>query len=119
MTHTITLKGHEAITFAEANGLLVDKHADPTEGARLDVPLAEAREIAAQDPGLIYLTVEAEEYVWRTDAVSGRVVAASLDHAVELLVAEREWPTSAQVADGGWGWVEAPDGERVTIGQVP
>lgn len=44
----------------ELNDLLLCKHADPTEGAREDLSPDEAREIAAEDPSLIYLDIRIE-----------------------------------------------------------
>lgn len=51
-----TLTGTEAIRLAEDNSFTLRKYADPTEGAR-DVSLEEARNIAKQDPSLIYAVV--------------------------------------------------------------
>lgn len=54
-------KGQEAIEIAEARGLTLSKHADPIEDAREGLSIDEAREIAAEDPGLIYVDVEARD----------------------------------------------------------
>lgn len=48
------LTGYDAITYAEAYSMKLIKSADAIEGKRYDVAVAEAREIAAQDPSLIY-----------------------------------------------------------------
>lgn len=53
------LKGWEAIEYAEANNLNLSKYADPTEGAREDLTAEEAREVAQEDPSLIYLDMGA------------------------------------------------------------
>jgi hypothetical protein len=53
-----TLRGIEAIEYAEKNGLRLSKYADPTEDAREGLTVDEAREIAREDANLIYLTVE-------------------------------------------------------------
>ena len=50
-----TLTGFDAIDYAEAHGLTLSKYGDPTEGARDGLTVDEAREVAAEDPGLIYL----------------------------------------------------------------
>jgi hypothetical protein len=50
-----TMVGTAAIDYAELHGLKVSKHADPVEGARSDVTVEEAREIAASDPSLIFM----------------------------------------------------------------
>lgn len=49
------LSGYEAITYAEANGLTLNKYNDPTEDAREGLTVDEARKIALEDPGLIYI----------------------------------------------------------------
>lgn len=53
------LTGRAAIDFAELNGLTLSKYSDPTEGARDGLSVEEAREVAAEDPALIYLEIEA------------------------------------------------------------
>jgi hypothetical protein len=47
--------GMQAIEMAERDGLTLNKYADPTEGARDGLSIEEAREIAKEDPELIYL----------------------------------------------------------------
>jgi hypothetical protein len=55
---TIRLEGPEAIDVAEAFGLPLCKYADPTEDARTDLTVNEARRVATeQDVWLIYLDV--------------------------------------------------------------
>lgn len=71
-----TLTGHAAIEYAETNGLTLSKHADPTEGAREGLSLVEAREVAAEDPSLIHVTVDAPQ----TDP---RILAQALIRAAE------------------------------------
>jgi len=51
------LSGHEAIEYAEANDLPLSKYADPTEDAREGLTTEEAREIAREDPSLIFVEV--------------------------------------------------------------
>ncbi len=53
MTNALT--GLDAIATAEFNCLTLNKYADPIEGAREGLTVAEAREIAAEDASLIYL----------------------------------------------------------------
>lgn len=53
------LTGKEAIEFAEANDLTLNKYTDPSEEARQGVTPEEAREIAKEDPELIYIDIEA------------------------------------------------------------
>jgi hypothetical protein len=52
------LTGVEAIQYAEINGMTLSKHTDPVEEARTGLTVEEAREIAKEDPSLIYLVVE-------------------------------------------------------------
>lgn len=47
--------GYAAIAYAEANGLTLSKYNDPTEAAREGLSVAEAREIAKEDPSLVYV----------------------------------------------------------------
>lgn len=54
-TMTTKLTGTAAIAAAEAFGLTLHKYADPTEGERGGITVAEAREIAAQDPRLVWV----------------------------------------------------------------
>ena len=51
----VILYGDEAIAYAMKHDLYVNKYADPTEEARDYVQHDEAMEIAAVDPGLIWI----------------------------------------------------------------
>jgi hypothetical protein len=55
MTDVYLITGYAAIEYAEANGLLLCKHSDPTEDHRAGITPDEAYEIASEDPSLIYL----------------------------------------------------------------
>lgn len=70
---TQILRGHDAIKAASAIGCNLAKYADAIDGARADVTIDEAREIANEDPGLLWLEVES------TDADERR--AADFDDA--------------------------------------
>lgn len=59
---TIRLTGDEAIEYAEKQGLTLNKHPDPITGPRVGLNIAEAQAIAADDPDLIWLDVDKEEY---------------------------------------------------------
>lgn len=59
-TMTTRIKGREAIGFAERQGLTLCKYNDPVEGAREGLSAEEAREIAREDPSLIYLDVDGD-----------------------------------------------------------
>lgn len=52
-----TITGSDAVAYAAAKGVTLSKYADATEGGRDGLGLDEAREIAAEDPSLIYLTL--------------------------------------------------------------
>ena len=52
---TTRITGTEAIDYAARTGATLSKHADPTEGARVGLSLAEARTVAREDAGLIYV----------------------------------------------------------------
>jgi len=54
---TRRLEGYEAIEYAEEHDTHLCKYNDPTEGAREDVTVSDARKIAAEDPRLIYVDV--------------------------------------------------------------
>ncbi len=49
------LTGMAAIEFAERNGATLSKRAEPADPARDDLTPAEAREIAARAPDLVYI----------------------------------------------------------------
>lgn len=56
-TKTIIAKGNAAIDLAATDStVILSKYADPTEGAREGISIDEAREIAREDPSLIYAT---------------------------------------------------------------
>ena len=57
---TTILTGHDAIAYAEAFEARLQKYADPIEDARDDLTPDEARDVAAEDPSLIYITLELE-----------------------------------------------------------
>lgn len=59
---TRTIDGLEAIEYAELHGVTLHKHADPTEEARGGLTPDEAREIAAEDPSLIWLPEPEDGY---------------------------------------------------------
>ena len=56
------LTGFEAIEFAEKEGLKLRKHPDRIEGPRVELSVAEASAIAAEDPDLIWLDVPDDQY---------------------------------------------------------
>lgn len=103
---TTTLTGHDAIEYAERHGLTLSKYNDPTELARDELSLDEAREIAAEDPSLIYLEVgslttdtlhgttvvrDPEGGVWwPSDEAQDEIAAAADPQAKAVEICERE-----------------------------
>jgi hypothetical protein len=59
------LTGFEAISFAEPEGLPLNKLADKIDGAQTGLSIAEAEAIAVDSPELIYLDISDEEYTRR------------------------------------------------------
>ncbi len=59
MSTTIRMTGRDAITYAQAHGLALSAHTDPTAEGREGVTVEEARRIASEDPSLVYLDVPA------------------------------------------------------------
>ena len=56
------LKGFDAISYAEQEGLTLNKEADPIDGPRSGLTIAEAEAIESATPGLIWLDVPDEVY---------------------------------------------------------
>jgi hypothetical protein len=52
----VRVYGRDAIDLA-ANDLRIDKHADPTEGAREGLTVGEAKGVCHYDPSLVYVTL--------------------------------------------------------------
>lgn len=61
-----TLCGYPAIEYASANGLTLNKYADPIEGARSGLSVREAREIAHDDANLIWIEADLppQRFTW-------------------------------------------------------
>lgn len=64
---SMIITGSEAISYARAKGLTLNKFEDPTEQARDGLSIEEAEEVAREDPGLVYL----EFLGWNSDDVNG------------------------------------------------
>jgi hypothetical protein len=56
------LTGFEAITFAEREGLTLNKLADSIDDAQEGLTIAEAEAIAVDSPELIYVDITSDEY---------------------------------------------------------
>jgi hypothetical protein len=52
---TTKITGAAAIEYAEEYGMALNKYADPTEDSRSDLSAEEARDVARQDPSLIWI----------------------------------------------------------------
>lgn len=55
------MTGYDAIEYARANGLTLEKYTDPVEEARSGLTPDEAEEIAKEDPSLIYIIVSPKD----------------------------------------------------------
>lgn len=56
------LTGFDAISYAEREGLTLNKKADRVDEGRRNLTIAEAEAIAEEDPDLIWLEVPDEDY---------------------------------------------------------
>lgn len=102
-TTTHRLTGHDAIAYAERTGSHLDKYTDPTEEHRRGLTVTEARDVATEDPSLVYVDVP----------TFGAELFASQAHAIELAA---NTATATDCPCGVWeryGWFtvseEAPD----------
>lgn len=55
---TTKITGYDAIKYAAENGLNLNKFADPTEDETWGLSIEEAKEVAAEDPGLIWVDTD-------------------------------------------------------------
>lgn len=73
------LTAHDAIEYAAAHGLTLRKYADPAEDAREGLTVDEAREIAAEDPSLIYVDIDGgSDAEWMVEDEHGTASAQGL-----------------------------------------
>ena len=86
MTET-TLTGYAAIEYAEMYGMRLAKHADPIEDARSDLTIEEAREVATEDPSLIYLPVDRDLTTQIRDLMTEAGAAGDYEQVVLCLEA--------------------------------
>lgn len=70
------ITGWEAIDYANRNHVALNKHTDPTEGAREGLTVQEAREVAAEDPSLIWVEVERMAWTARCSCYRGHESAS-------------------------------------------
>jgi hypothetical protein len=64
------------------------------------------QELAARNSEKLGAAIECQ---WKTDAESGKVVAASWQHACDWLASEIPQET---IDDGAWGWIESPNDDE-------
>lgn len=99
------LSGHEAIDYAEAHSLTLNKYTDPQEGAKDGLTVAEAREIAQEDASLIYLETPTE-----TPAGTIDITPESLktpEGAEKVSKAMQEWQSAqAELANRAAEWLD-------------
>jgi hypothetical protein len=114
-TRLTRLTGHDAIDYADANGLTLCKYNDPIEGWREDMTPAEAREVAAEDPALVYLDVPDTRAVYAIyNAHSGADMwiglatdeQDALRQLDELVDADEPSRFGTRPNDSGLDWVE-------------
>jgi hypothetical protein len=58
----IRLTGFEAVEYAEKKGLTLNKHPDRIDGPRQGLSIAEGLAVASEDPSLIWLDVDEDDY---------------------------------------------------------
>jgi hypothetical protein len=111
---TTTLEGLNAIDYAEAHGLTLNKYADPTEDAREGLSVSEAREVAREDASLIYVSVPlgatcdlATDSTALLDELGRRFHGDCASDAELLRLDPRVWPVDA-VSQGrsAFEWIE-------------
>lgn len=97
-----TLIGNQAIEAAVAHGLRLNKYEDPTEDAREGLSVAEAREVAAQDPSLIWVEAESryEQAISGLHIRRGGGVVAINDGAYRWLVSALAWDAAKAALEG-------------------
>lgn len=94
---TKVIRGYEAIKLAEKYDVELHKYADPTEDARDDLSIDEARDVAREDPTLIWtvseIMVPAKAYEDHDDCLGA--AAADISEALGL----ESWQVEARWSD--------------------
>lgn len=101
------LTGQDAIDYAARTGAQLNKYDDPVEGAREGLTVAEAEDVAAEDPGLVWCEASEERLtVWlpclRANAPSntaGMRNAGSVYATREQALAHEHWANQAPYAE--------------------
>ena len=113
MRHT----GYTAIQIAMQTGRPLNKYADPTEGERSWLTVAEAKEIVREDPSLIWIddeSTEAARVLGR--AGTGASKRRDVDYSALGRKGGRPGPSLAAQAAVAWTELAAPSPARMTIG---
>lgn len=76
--------GIEAILFAAANNLTLSKYADPVEGERHGLSVEEARDIAKEDPSLIYLDTYQVAEDWYNETPKAELIAWATANGIDI-----------------------------------
>lgn len=104
------IHGTTAIDYAEAKGLTLSKYTDPTEEARTGLTVDEAREVAREDPSLIWLDTaeftDARRFARRYDAAVEMLAALSDEETVKAV--DQDW-------DNGQAIARFADGSRIVF----
>ena len=98
-----TLTGRDAIRFAEEHGLRLRKYSDPTEGARDDLTIEEAEDVAREDAGLIWVSTDAPCECGALDGTTGCGIVCPVEETEDvsvLLPAHRGTAVAAGSARG-------------------
>ena len=109
---TTRITGTEAIDYAARTGATLSKHADPTEGARVGLSLAEARTVAREDAGLIYVdTTSTDTCCYEDCHRTATDLDSDGDEACALHAAQSE--RYVEVTDlSGEAWLDEASAER-------
>ena len=124
------MTGWDAIEYAEARGVALSKYTDPTDDAHEGLTPDEAREVASEDPGLIYLdttsTLDTGSIVRTTSGADrGRVGIVAEPHDLMTSPIEQvygvvtagigmDWYSPNEIADAG----ELTDSDREDLAEI-
>lgn len=117
MRHT----GYTAIQIAMQTGRPLNKYADPTEGERSWLTVAEAQEIMREDPGLIWIDDEATEAARVLGAKGGAAGRGAskrrdVDYSALGKLGGRPGPSLAAQALVVWTELTTDTPSRMTLG---
>lgn len=99
------LNGNAAIDYAETHGLTLAKYEDPTEAARNGLTVDEARQVASEDPSLVYLELA---------GAHAALVEAAQETGIDL-TPEGHLVYGRNAAGGHIAWVSATDDGKILV----